>query len=70
MHKTINVIVFALLVTSISFVSLPTANARCQNDPESVTPIYVDEHLDIYKLMQEMYEAAWIAKRLQEEQKA
>ena len=70
MKKTINTIVFALIATSISFVSSPAANAGCQDYPESITPICVAENLAIAKLMQEAYEASQIAKRLQEEQTA
>jgi hypothetical protein len=70
MHKTIKVIVLALLATSISFVSSPPANAGCQDYPESITPQCVAENLVIAKLAQEAYEAAQIAKRQQEEQTA
>jgi len=70
MKKTIKVIVFALAAASVNFVSSPTANAGCQDYPESVTPICVAENLAIAKLAQEAYEAAQIAKRLQEEQTA
>jgi len=61
---------FTLLLTSLNLVSIPTANAGCQDYPESVTPICVAENLAIAKLAQEAYEAAQIAKRLQEEQTA
>ncbi len=54
----------------MNFVSSPTANAGCQDYPESITPICVAENLAIAKLAQEAYEAAQIAKRLQEEQTA
>jgi hypothetical protein len=70
MHKTIKVIVLALLATSISFVSSPAANAGCQDYPESITPQCVEENLAIAKLVREAYEAAQVAKRLQEEQTA
>jgi hypothetical protein len=70
MHKTIKVIVLALLATSISFVSSSPANAGCQDYPESITPQCVAENLAIAKLAQEAYEAAQVAKRLQEEQTA
>jgi len=70
MKKTIKVVVFALAAASVNFVSSPTANAGCQDYPESVTPICVAENLAIAKLAQEAYEAAQIAKRLQEEQTA
>lgn len=49
---------------------MPTANAGCQDYPESITPQCVAENLVIAKLVQEAYEAAQIARRLQEEQTA
>ena len=63
-------IAVALLLLPIYFVSSPAANAGCQDYPESITPQCVAENLVIAKLVQEAYEAAQIAKRLQEEQTA
>jgi len=54
----------------MNFVSSPIAHAGCQDYPESITPVCVAENLAIAKLAQEAYEAAQIAKRLQEEQAA
>jgi hypothetical protein len=70
MRKAIKAIAFALLLSSINFVSVPPANAGCQDYPESITPACVAENLAIAKLAQEAYEAAQVAKRLQEEQTA
>lgn len=70
MRLIIKSLVFTLLLTSLNLVSIPTANAGCQDYPESVTPICVAENLAIAKLAQEAYEAAQIARRLQEEQTA
>jgi hypothetical protein len=70
MQKTLKVIVFALFVTSINFVSSPIANAGCQDYPESVTPICVAENLAIAKLAQEAYEAEQVLKQQQVEQAA
>jgi hypothetical protein len=66
----IRVIAVALLLLPIYFVSSPPANAGCQDYPESITPQCVAENLAIAKLAQEAYEAAQIARRLQEEQTA
>jgi hypothetical protein len=66
----IRFIAVALLLLPIYFVSSPAANAGCQDYPESITPQCVAENLVIAKLVQEAYEAAQIAKRLQEEQTA
>lgn len=49
---------------------LPSANAGCQDYPESVTPECVASNLVLAKLAQEDYEAAQAAKRLKEEQTA
>jgi hypothetical protein len=70
MRLIIKSLAFTLLLTSLNLVSIPTANAGCQDYPESVTPICVAENLAIAKLAQEAYEAAQIARRLQEEQTA
>jgi hypothetical protein len=70
MRLIIKSLVFTLLLSSLNLVSIPTANAGCQDYPESVTPICVAENLAIAKLAQEAYDAAQIAKRLQEEQTA
>jgi hypothetical protein len=70
MNRIIKTIAFALLVSSINFVSAPAANAGCQDYPESTTPACVAENLAIAKLAQEAYEAAQVARRLQEEQTA
>jgi len=70
MRLIIKSLVFTLLLSSLNLVSIPTANAGCQDYPESVTPICVAENLAIAKLAQEAYEAAQIARRLQEEQTA
>jgi hypothetical protein len=70
MRKTVKTIAFVLLLSSINFVSAPAANAGCQDYPESTTPACVAENLAIAKLAQEAYEAAQVARRLQEEQTA
>ena len=70
MRLIIKSLAFTFLLTSLNLVSIPSANAGCQDYPESVTPICVAENLVIAKLAQEAYEAAQIAKRLQEEQTA
>jgi hypothetical protein len=70
MRNIIKTIAFTLLVSSINFVSAPVANAGCQDYPESTTPACVAENLAIAKLAQEAYEAAQVARRLQEEQTA
>jgi len=70
MRSTVNAIAFALLLSSINFISAPAANAGCQDYPESITPACVAENLAIAKLVQEAYEAAQVARRLQEEQTA
>jgi hypothetical protein len=70
MRLIIKSLAFTLLLTLLNLVSIPTANAGCQDYPESVTPICVAENLAIAKLAQEAYDAAQIAKRLQEEQTA
>jgi hypothetical protein len=70
MNRIIKTIAFALLLSSINFISAPAANAGCQDYPESTTPACVAENLAIAKLAQEAYEAAQVARRLQEEQTA
>jgi len=70
MNRIIKTIAFALLLSSINFISAPAANAGCQDYPESTTPACVAENLAIAKLAQEAYEAAQAARRLQEEQTA
>jgi hypothetical protein len=70
MRLTVKLLSFLLLLASINFVVLPSANAGCQDFPESVTPQCVAENLALAKLAQEAYEAAQVAKRLQEEQAA
>lgn len=70
MRKTVKAIAFALLLSSINFISTPAANAGCQDYPESTTPACVAENLAIARLAQEAYEAAQVARRLQEEQTA
>jgi hypothetical protein len=63
-------VIFSTLLLSFNFSTLPSANAGCQDYPQSITPECVAENLAIAKLAQEAYEAAQIAKRLQEEQTA
>ena len=63
-------VIFSTLLLSLNFSTIPAANAGCQDYPESITPECVAENLAIAKLAQEAYEAAQIAKRLQEEQTA
>jgi hypothetical protein len=70
MRKTVKTIAFVLLLSSINFISAPAATAGCQDYPESTTPACVAENLAIAKLVQEAYEAAQVARRLQEEQTA
>ena len=70
MRLTVKLLFFTFLLTSLNFVALPSANAGCQDYPESVTPQCVAENLVLAKLAQEAYEAAQAAKRLQEEQTA
>ena len=70
MRKAVKTITFVLLLSSINFISAPAANAGCQDYPESTTPACVAENLAIAKLAQEAYEAAQVARRLQEEQTA
>ena len=70
MRLIIKSLAFTFLLTSLNLVSIPAANAGCQDYPESITPQCVAENLVIAKLAQEAYEAAQIARRLQEEQTA
>ena len=63
-------VIFSTLLLSLNISTIPAANAGCQDYPESITPECVAENLAIAKLAQEAYEAAQIAKRLQEEQTA
>ena len=63
-------VIFSTLLLSLNFSTIPAANAGCQDYPQSITPECVAENLAIAKLAQEAYEAAQIAKRLQEEQTA
>jgi len=70
MRLFIKALAFTFLLTSLNLSSMPTANAGCQDYPESITPKCVAENLVIAKLVQEAYEAAQIARRLQEEQTA
>ena len=63
-------VIFSTLLLSFNFSTLSAANAGCQDYPQSITPECVAENLAIAKLAQEAYEAAQIAKRLQEEQTA
>jgi hypothetical protein len=64
------VLIFAFLLSSLNLTVLPSANAGCQDYPESVTPECAAANLAIAKLAQEAYEAAQAAKRIQEEQTA
>ena len=70
MRLTVKLLFFTFLLTSLNFVALPSANAGCQDYPESVTPQCVAENLALAKLAQEAYETSQAAKRLQEEQTA
>ncbi len=63
-------VILSTLLLSLNISIIPAANAGCQDYPESITPECVAENLAIAKLAQEAYEAAQIAKRLQEEQTA
>ena len=70
MRKAIKAIAFALLLSSINFVSAPPANAGCQDYPESITPACVAENLAIAKLAQEASERDQILRQQQAEQAA
>ena len=70
MRFFIKVLTLTFLLTSLNLSVLPSANAGCQDYPESVTPECVASNLVLAKLAQEAYEAAQVAKRLQEEQTA
>ncbi len=70
MSKTAKAVVFALLLSSINFISAPAANAGCQDYPESTTPACIAENLAIEKLRQEAYAAEQIRVQQQAEQAA
>jgi IgA-specific serine endopeptidase len=70
MSKSVKAIIFALLLTSINFISAPAANAGCQDYPESTTPACIEENLAIERLRQEAYAAEQIRVQQQAEQAA
>ena len=69
MNRIIKAIAFALLLSSINFISAPAANAGCQDYPESTTPACIAENLALEKLRQEAY-AAELLRRNQEAEQA
>ena len=69
MRNIIKAVAFALLVSSINFISAPVANAGCQDFPESTTPACIAENLALEKLRQEAY-AAELLRRNQEAEQA
>ena len=70
MRMIVKAIAFALLLSSINFISAPAANAGCQDFPESTTPACIEENLAIEKLRQEAYAAEQIRQQQQAEQAA
>ena len=70
MRTVLRLVTILFFVSSINIINIPSANAGCQDYPESITPACVAENLAIAQVMKEAYEAAQIAKRLQEEQTA
>jgi hypothetical protein len=69
MNRIIKAIAFALLLSSINFISAPAANAGCQDYPEFTTPACIAENLALEKLRQEAY-AAELLRRNQEAEQA
>ena len=70
MRNIIKAVAFALLVSSINFISAPVANAGCQDYPQSITPECVAENLAIEKLRQEAYAAEQLRRNQEAEQAA
>jgi hypothetical protein len=70
MRSTVKAIAFALLLSSINFISAPAANAGCQDYPESTTPACIAENLAIERLRQEAAAAEQIRAQQQAEQAA
>lgn len=70
MRTVLRLVTILFFVSSMNLINLPSANAGCQDYPESITPVCVAENLAIAKLAQEAYDAAQILKAQQVEQAA
>ena len=70
MRLIIKSIAFTFLLASLNLTTMPSANAGCQDYPESTTPQCIAENLAIAKLAREAYEADLILKQQQAEQAA